>query len=41
MFDVDILFPLMNSDDHFFSLLVYTLHNFVHSQGIWGIIEIR
>jgi hypothetical protein len=40
MFDVDILVLLINNDDHFFSLQIYTLHNVVHSQGIWGIIVI-
>jgi hypothetical protein len=39
MFDVDIIFLLINNDDYFFSLQIYTLHNVVHSQGIWGIID--
>ena len=41
MFDVDIFFLLINNDDHFFLLQIYTLHNVVHSQGIWGIIETK
>jgi hypothetical protein len=41
MFDVDKPFLLINNDDPFCSLLVYTLHNFVHSQGVWGIMETR